>query len=116
MYKAKTELDQIICDKLTEGDLADIQFKHYPALIDFVKTFAMDCIHDSELQDMLFADCSGIEEIAIETEASKLAGEDGATYWNAYFIPQLGVILQVTATDEQDAQQAYEAYVKENVK
>lgn len=43
------------------------------------------------------------------------AGENGATYWNAVFIPELTTILQVTAIDEQDMLQAVESYKQNNI-
>jgi hypothetical protein len=55
-----------------------------------------------------------MKEIAIESQASADAGV-GHKYWNAYFIPELTIILQVTALDEQDAEVAKNAYVKQQL-
>jgi len=56
-----------------------------------------------------------MNEIKLETQASIEAGENGATYWNAVFIPELTTILQVTAIDEQDMLQAVESYKQNNI-
>ncbi len=56
-----------------------------------------------------------MKEVAIETKASIEAGEDGGIYWNAFFIPELLTILQVTAMDEKDALKARDSFTKANL-
>lgn len=54
-----------------------------------------------------------MKEVAIETQASIEAGEDGAMYFNAYYLPELEIILQVTALTPSDAEQAKNQFVKD---
>lgn len=56
-----------------------------------------------------------MKEVAIETRASIDAGEDGAMYWDAVFIPELMTILQVTAMSPEDVTQAVEQYKLDNI-
>lgn len=56
-----------------------------------------------------------MKEVAIETQASIDAGEDGAMYWDAVFIPELMTILQVTAMDKEDLDQAVQLYKDSNI-
>lgn len=56
-----------------------------------------------------------MKEVAIETQASIDAGEDGAMYWDAVFIPELMTILQVTAMNSEDVTQAVEQYKLDNI-
>lgn len=56
-----------------------------------------------------------MKEVAIETKASIEAGEGGGVYWNAFFIPELLTILQVTAMDEKDALKARDSFTKANL-
>lgn len=56
-----------------------------------------------------------MNEVKLETQASIEAGEAGATYWDAVFIPELTTILQVTALDEQDMKEAVELYKQNNI-
>lgn len=54
-----------------------------------------------------------MKEVAIETQASIDAGEDGAMYFNAYYLPELEIILKVTALTPTDAEQAKNKFVKD---
>jgi capsular polysaccharide biosynthesis protein len=53
--------------------------------------------------------------VKLETQASVEAGENGALYWNAMFIPELCTILEVVAMDEQDFKDAVELYKQNNI-
>lgn len=94
--------------------LSDVDLEEEGSLVEMIKTFALDVIHDGYLQDLLFEDGSTLEEVVLESEASKLQ-DIGKKYWNAYFIPELGIIVQVTATDEQDAEATKNEYVKQQL-
>lgn len=59
----------------------------------------------------MFEEESELEEIVLESEASKRQ-DIGQKYWNAYFVPELGVIVQVTAINEKDAEETKDIYVK----
>lgn len=104
-----SELNNIILERLNNVDLEE-----QGSLIEMIKSFAMDAIHDGYLQDLLFDDSSSLEEVMLESEASKRQ-DIGQKYWNAYFVPELGVIVQVTAINEQDAESTKDAYVKQQL-
>jgi hypothetical protein len=55
-----------------------------------------------------------MKEIQIETKNSLEAGEDGGMYWDAVFIPELSVVLQVTAMDKSDFAVAVEKFKQDN--
>jgi len=56
-----------------------------------------------------------MNEVKLETQASIKAGENGGTYWDAVFIPELLTILQVTAVSKEDMLQAVELYKANNI-
>jgi len=56
-----------------------------------------------------------MKEVTIETQASIDAGENGAEYWNAYYIPELDIILQVTALTATDAEQAKNKFIQDRL-
>jgi len=56
-----------------------------------------------------------MNEVKLETQASVEAGENGGTYWDAVFIPELLTILQVTAVSKEDMLQAVELYKANNI-
>ena len=53
--------------------------------------------------------------VKLVSQASVEAGENGALYWSAMFIPELCTILEVVAMDEQDFKEAVELYKQNSI-
>jgi hypothetical protein len=109
-----SEISNLILERVQETEFGQVISGYEGEFIEFMKAFALDAIHDGSIQDLLFEDGSTLEEVILESEASKLQ-DIGKKYWNAYFIPELGIIVQVTATDEQDAEATKDKYVKQQL-
>lgn len=109
-----SELNELLLERIQETEFAEVISGYEGEFLELMKGFALDAIHDSSIQNLLFEEEFPIEEVMLESEASKLQ-EIGKKYWNACFIPELGVIVQVTATDEQDAEATKNEYVKQQL-
>jgi len=105
------ELNTEILGRIQDTEFAQVISGYEVDFFEAMKAFALDVLHDSSIQNLLFEEEGEIEEVVLESEASKRQ-DIGEKYWNAYFVPELGVIIQVTAINEQDAESTKDAYVK----
>jgi len=106
-----SELNSEILSRVQDTEFAQVISGYEVEFVEAMKMFALDALHDSSIQNLLFEEGCELEEVILESEASKRQ-DIGQKYWNAYFVPELGVIVQVTAINEQDAELTKDAYVK----